>query len=81
MKEEKVTFTSLDLQKDEGRKASRSSFFLLLAGEIETNVNRFSFSSSYSVNLLLDLPWQILLNWFSYFVPSSSRSSSVIAPN
>jgi hypothetical protein len=81
MKEEKVTFTSLDLQKDEGRKASRSSFLLLLAGEIETNVNRFSFSSSYSVNLLLDLPWQILLNWFSYFVPSSSRSSSVIAPN
>jgi hypothetical protein len=81
MKEEKVTFTSLDLQKDEGRKASRSSFLLLLAGEIETNVNRFSFSSSYSVNLLLDLPWQILLNWFSYFVPSSSRSISVIAPN
>jgi hypothetical protein len=81
MKAEKVTFTSLDLQKDEGRKASRSSFLLLLAGEIETNVNRFSFSSSYSVNLLLDLPWQILLNWFSYFVPSSSRSPSVIVPN
>jgi hypothetical protein len=81
MKAEKVTFTSLDLQRDEGRTASRSSFLLLLAGEIETNVDRFSFSSSYSVNLLLDLPWQILLNRFSYFVPSSSRSPSVIAPN